>query len=81
MIHNECYGKLFPTVNSPPTDRSVRGKAFEIELRRAGGMAIAARQASVDADEWDHCVACDEFANCYKLSIAKLALEIGVMAN
>jgi hypothetical protein len=81
MIHQECYGKLFPTVNSPPTDRPVRGKAFEIELKRAGGMMIATRHARVDLDAWDKCVACDEFPNCYKLSMAKLALETGVMQN
>jgi hypothetical protein len=81
MTHSECYGKLFPTVNSPPTDRPVRGKAFAIELKRAGGMMIATRNANVDMDEWDKCVACHEFPNCYKLSMAKLALEIGVMQN
>ena len=81
MTHNECYGNLFPTVNSPPTDRPIRGKAFVIELKRAGGMMIATRHASVDLDEWDKCVACDEFPNCYKLSMAKLALETGVMQN
>jgi len=81
MTHKECYGKLFPTVNSPPTDRPIRGKAFGIELKRAGGMMIATRLTNVDLDEWDKCVACDEFPNCYKLSMAKLALETGVMQN
>jgi hypothetical protein len=44
-------------------------------------MAIATRHANVDLDEWDNCVACDEFPSCYKLSMAKLALETGVMQN
>lgn len=61
MTHHECYGKLFPTVNSPPTDRPIRGKAFEIELKRAGGMMIATRHASVDLDAWDKCVAYTNF--------------------
>jgi hypothetical protein len=81
MTHSECYGKLFPTVNAPPTDRPIRGKAFAIELDRAGGMAIVTRHASVDLDEWEKCLACDEFQNCYKLSLAKLALETGAMQN
>jgi hypothetical protein len=81
MTHNDCYGKLFPSVNLPPTDRPIRAKAFAIELKRAGGMMIATRQTSVDLDEWDKCTACHEFANCYKLSMAKLALETGVMQN
>jgi hypothetical protein len=44
-------------------------------------MAIAARQAIVDMDESNNCVPSKEFLNCYKLSMAKLALEAGVMAN
>jgi hypothetical protein len=81
MNHKECYGTLFPSVNSPPTGQPIRGKAFGIELRRAGGMMIASRRTDVDLDQWDECVACEEFPNCYKLSLAKLALETGVMQN
>ena len=52
-----------------------------LELERAGGMMIVTRHTSVNIDEWDKCVACDEFPTCYKLSMAKLALETGVMQN
>jgi hypothetical protein len=81
MTHNECYGNLLPTINSPPPDLPIRDKAFVIELRRAGGMAIATRHASADIDEWDKCVGCDESPSCYKLSMSKLPLETSGMQN
>jgi hypothetical protein len=72
---------MFPSVNAPRTDVPLRGKVFKAELDRAGGMAIATRSTGVDLDAWQQCVACDEFDHCYKLSMAKLALESGVMQN
>jgi hypothetical protein len=81
MNREKCYGEMFPTVNSPRSGVPIRGKVFSIELTRAGGMAIATRAAAVDLDAWEECVACDAFDTCYKLSMAKLALETGVMQN
>ena len=81
MSHNQCYGNMFPSVNSPRTDVPLRGKVFSAQLQRAGGMAIATRRTGVDLDAWNQCVACEEFEHCYKLSMAKLALETGVMQN
>ena len=81
MDHNQCYGNMFPSVNSPRTDVPLRGKVFSTELKRAGGMTIATRRTGVDLDAWNECVACQEFDGCYKLSMAKLALETGVMQN
>jgi hypothetical protein len=45
MTCNECYGNIFPSVNSPRTEVPLQGKAFTAQLERAGGMAIAARRA------------------------------------
>jgi hypothetical protein len=59
----------------------VRGKVFSVELQRAGGLCIASRKTAVDREAWDNCRACPEFDACYKLSMAKLALETGVMQN
>ena len=80
MTREHCYGNLFPTRTSPRTDMTVRGKAFSAELRRAGGMMIASRRADVDLDEWQKCLDCEAFDACYKLSMAKLALETAAVA-
>ena len=81
MNHEKCYGGMFPSVNSPRTGLPIRGKVFTAELDRAGGMVIATRRTGVDLNAWDGCVACEEFDHCYKLSMATLALETGVMQN
>ena len=44
-------------------------------------MAIATRSTGVDLDAWKECLNCEAFDDCYKLSMAKLALETGVMQN
>jgi hypothetical protein len=80
MNHNECYGNMFPSVVSPRTGVVVRGKVFSIELQRAGGLNIAVRRTEVDLDAWKKCLTCQEFDSCYKLSMAKLALDSGVLA-
>jgi hypothetical protein len=81
MAHCDCFGGLFPSINGPKTDVPVRGKAFSVELERAGGFCIAARKTAVNVRAWDNCLACKEFEDCDKLSLAKLALETGVMQN
>ena len=81
MNRNECYGNMFPSINRPQTDVPLRGKVFTAKLERAGGMAIATRSTGVDLDAWKECVACEKFDECYRLSMAKLALETGVMQN
>ena len=49
MTHQECYGNMFPSINSPRTGVQLRGKAFTAELQRAGGMGISTRRTGVDA--------------------------------
>ena len=33
MTRHECYGNMFPSVNSPRTGVPLRGKVFSIELQ------------------------------------------------
>ena len=75
MTHTQCYGQMFPSVVEPVTGRTDWGKAFGVEMHRAGGMAITTRAVGVDPAAWDECVQCEAFDHCYKLSMAKLALE------
>lgn len=74
----ECYGTLFPDVLSLPEDRPASGKGFTVVLQRAGGIWRASRSVSADMEQWDECQQCPEFESCYKLSMAKLALESAV---
>ncbi len=73
--HKTCYGNLFPDALHVSNDRTKKAKVFSYTLHTAGGLYRAGREIGVDQAEWDRCTQCPEFENCYKLSMAKLALE------
>lgn len=76
--HPECYGTMFPSVLSLREDGSNSGTVFSVVLERAGGMWRSNRSVTADMGRWDRCLECEEFEDCYKLSMAKLALESAV---
>ena len=76
--HNKCYGTMFPSTLRAESDRLVSGKAFAFELRRVGGMFVSARRIAVKLEEWDDCLVCPKFEDCYKLSLGKLTLEAAI---
>jgi len=61
-----------------PEDRPTSGKVFTVVLERAGGMWRSRRSVAADMGRWDRCLECEGFEDCYKLSMAKLALESAV---
>ncbi len=73
--HKKCYGRMFPSTLRPEADRVVSGKVFSFELRRAGGMLVSDRRVAVNMEEWDDCLSCREFEDCYKLSLGRVTLE------
>jgi len=76
--HPECYGTMFPSVLALREDRPTSGTVFTVMLERAGGMWRSNRSVTADLKRWDECLQCDDFEDCYKLSMAKLALESAV---
>ncbi|MEQ8789831.1 MAG: hypothetical protein RIC55_26290 [Pirellulaceae bacterium] len=76
-----CYGKMFPDVLHLQNDRPQHGKVFSVVLERAGGLWRSNRQVTADMSEWDECRECPLFEECYKFSMAKLALSSAVMAE
>lgn len=73
--HPECYGAMFPDVLHLPEDRPASGTVFTVLLQRAGGMFRSHRSVTADMVRWKECESCPMFDSCYKLSMAKLALE------
>ena len=53
------------------------GKVFSFEIDNAG-LTRADRSINTDMAQWDDCLACHEFDHCYKLCMAKLALETAI---
>ena len=76
--HKKCCGMMFPTTLCAEADKLVSGKAFSFELRRVGGMFAWDRRIVVNMEEWDDCLACSEFEDCYKLSLGKVTLEAAI---
>ena len=75
--HQECYGKLFPSIENSESNLIQKGKVFSFRLDRPRVLAIN-RVTEEDSKQWDECIQCPEFDVCYKLSMAKFALEQAV---
>ncbi len=75
--HKDCYGTMFPDALHYIADQEMKGKVFSFELDTMG-LARSGRLVTVDASEWDDCLACPEFDPCYKLCMAKLALQAAI---
>ncbi|QDU57498.1 hypothetical protein [Aeoliella mucimassa] len=79
MSHKSCYGQMFPSdMDNPPADRRVSGKVFAYESQPPIGICAAKRETFVDQQEWDDCLACEEFDHCYRLCLAKLEFDQAV---
>lgn len=76
--HPDCYGSMFPSLLALREDLTNSGTVFSVVLGRAGGMWRSNRSATTDVKRWDECRQCDDFEDCYKLSMAKLALESAI---
>ena len=75
--HKHCYGTMFHDSLHFEMNDKMQGKVFAFELESAG-LARSQKSVQTDIAEWDDCVACPEFAHCYKLCMAKLALEAAI---
>ena len=78
MHQLECYGTLFPDVLNLAEGRPASGKVFTVVLERAGGMWRSSRSVTADMVQWIECQQCPVFEDCYKFSMAKLALESAI---
>jgi hypothetical protein len=75
--HKRCYGTMFPSILVVEANRVVSGKVFSFEFVQPG-MIISERKTAIKMQEWDDCLECPEFEHCYKLCMAKIALESAI---
>jgi len=75
--HKHCYGTMFHDSLHFSVNEEMQGKVFLFELDSAG-LARSTRTIQADIIQWDDCLACLEFDNCYKFCMAKLALETAI---
>jgi hypothetical protein len=76
--HKACYGEMFPDLLHLGTEGKAAGKVFSFVIVSPPGLMRPPRHVAVNRQEWDQCLACPEFDSCYKLSMARLALEAAV---
>ncbi len=75
--HKNCYGTMFHDSLHFAVNEEMQGKVFSFELDNAG-LARSTRTIKADIVQWDDCLVCLEFGNCYKFCMAKLALETAI---
>lgn len=68
--HQPCYGRLFPE----SVRGDAKGKVFSLQYVTPVGMMPRRTQPVLDVNAWDECTKCPAFENCYRLSMAKLAM-------
>ena len=79
--HKSCYGTMFPSSASSASDPRTGGKVFSFTLVGVCGMMPRRRHVEVNRAEWDDCVDCPEFDSCYRLGMARMALETAAATN
>ena len=76
--HKDCFGTMFPDDLHLRENVPNKGKVFTVIIERVGGMMRGDRSIGADIQEWDDCRACPEFESCYRLCLAKAALESAI---
>lgn len=73
----DCIGKMFPGVVHIAPNKLVTGKVFGYRVDNPGVVATN-RVATVNREEWQHCLECSELDGCYRLSIGMMLMELAV---
>lgn len=75
--HKAYYGTMLHDTLHFRINKEMKGKVFSFEIDSMG-LGRSDRLVNADISEWDNCLECTEFDHCYKLCMAKLALEAAV---
>ncbi len=75
--HKACYGTMFHDTLHFRPNQEMKGKVFSFKLGSIG-LARSDRAVKTDIAQWDDCLECPEFDHCYRLCMAKLALEAAI---
>ena len=70
----ECYGRLFPDLDTLVLNQPCKGKAFTIHTR-SEGIGVQSVDLDVDRRAWADCQECPSYRSCYDLSLATLMLR------
>jgi hypothetical protein len=77
--HPDCYGRLFPPVETVVHGKEIAGGVFGYRIAQPG-LVNGAHASLVDMRAWEECAGCRDFDTCYRLSTGKLLLEFATRA-
>lgn len=80
MTSRECYGSIFPDLNDLRPNQVIKGKVFHVRIGQSG-IGPVTRTTEFDGDAWRECRSCENYRECYDLSMASLSLHrtVGVL--
>lgn len=82
--HKDCCGNMFPDSLHLKDNLPNEGKVFTVWMKSPKGSVLPVhpdRSIKVKHEQWEDCQQCVDFENCYKLSMAKIALETAVASQ
>jgi hypothetical protein len=75
--HPDCFGTMFPSIREGQPNVTHKGKVFSFRIEKTGTF-VESRKTETDVKQWEECAHCPDFDSCYRLSSAKLAMEMAV---
>jgi hypothetical protein len=69
-----CYGGMFPDLDTLEVNQPCKGKAFTIRAR-SQGIGLQSVELDVNRQAWADCQECPSYRSCYDLSMATLMLR------
>lgn len=72
-----CLGNLFPDFSQLAYNRKAEGCAFDV-LIESRGIGVQRKAITFKPEAWAACAGSPHFDECYRLSMAKLLLELKV---
>jgi len=73
--HRPCYGAMCPDLTWATGNHRTAGKVFTLVSHAPPGLCRVRPRLEVNRAAWDECVTCPEFDHCYKLCMARVALQ------
>jgi hypothetical protein len=71
----DCFGHLSPDFSKLDYNHKAAGRAFDVLIESAGA-SVQRKTVTFKPEAWTKCAASPRFDECYRLSIAKLLLEL-----
>lgn len=70
----DCFGNIYPDLSQFRFGKELAGKVFRLKIDTLGP-GHRDRHLETDLDQWQECLQCERFRDCYDLSTAKLAMQ------